>query len=660
MSLQIWLPLNGNLNNQGLSNLQFQLVNSTNTTINDNGKIGKCYNNNSNTAGGIVSTSKISLGQQHSMFCWFKFSSLMSNSSLGGTLVSTHYHSGNYGTGITIRYVSSTTGYLSVNTGNGSSRTYNTYYGTTLLQADTWYHGGFTYDGTNIKIYVNGKLEKTQSYTNMSMPENYIGLFIWSLNSQTPLNNYKLDGYLNDVRIYDHCLSQKEIEEISKGLILHYKLDDIYSEVTTMLSCNITETAYNSPISKYGYNDNSNLIKTVGNFQGKECVKIGTRTAGQQAQPYAYFGNLFTSDGTNAPAYKALSFDYYTTVPTTTWLNIYKLGSGEGTATWKTTNSDGIYSGTYTNSANAIIVKPNEWNHIEVVFHGTTSVNAEWGYCINGPTHTSNADYYFLYANIQLEQNDHVTGYGNNFHSSTIYDSSGYGNHGISISSPTSSNNTIRYKNSLLFDGTDDAIQFPYNQINPSGIFTVNLWFYKSELGSKNYETLFGGPSGFEMDTRSGSSTTLSLYMASVRGGNIFSPFALNTWYMITMVRDGINELYYVNGNLVKTIEAKSMPTGTYYIGAWNVSTSQNYKGNISDFRLYATVLTEEQIKELYNTSATIDNNGNIYSRDFIENDNLNITKTGLFQTSSIEDDDNGQASIFKTKKILGTNLYEY
>jgi len=63
--------------------------------------------------------------------------------------------------GITIKYVSSTTGYLSVNTGTGSARTYNTYCGTTLLQANTWYHGGYTYDGTNIRIYVNGVCEKT-------------------------------------------------------------------------------------------------------------------------------------------------------------------------------------------------------------------------------------------------------------------------------------------------------------------------------------------------------------------------------------------------------------------------------------------------------------------------------------------------------------------
>ena len=32
---------------------------------------------------------------------------------------------------------------------------------------------------------------------------------------------------MNDFRIYNHCLSNKEIEEIAKGLILHYKLDNI-------------------------------------------------------------------------------------------------------------------------------------------------------------------------------------------------------------------------------------------------------------------------------------------------------------------------------------------------------------------------------------------------------------------------------------------------
>ena len=40
MGLQVWLPLNGNLNNQGLSNVT---VTNNGATVDDNGKIGKCY-----------------------------------------------------------------------------------------------------------------------------------------------------------------------------------------------------------------------------------------------------------------------------------------------------------------------------------------------------------------------------------------------------------------------------------------------------------------------------------------------------------------------------------------------------------------------------------------------------------------------------------------
>lgn len=224
---------------------------------------------------------------------------------------------------------------------------------------------------------------------------------------------------------------------------------------------------------------------------------------------------------------------------------------------------------------------------------------------------------------MKMEKGDKATPYcpaiGEMTEPNVIYDSSGYGNDGLIFDPLTITTDTLKYNVATVFDGNTSAIKVPYTDIaSTDDIFTLNLWFKKNELGSKNYETLFGGPSGFEMDTRAGTATSLTLYMASTRGSN-FAQFNFGEWYMVTLVNDGTNELYYVNTELKKTIAKKPMPAGNYYIGAWQTEIKQNYKGFISDFRIYKTALTADQILELYNTSATIDNKGNVYAREVIE-----------------------------------------
>ena len=46
MSLKIWLPLNGNIENQGLADVT---ITNNGATIDNNGKIGKCYSFNGGT-----------------------------------------------------------------------------------------------------------------------------------------------------------------------------------------------------------------------------------------------------------------------------------------------------------------------------------------------------------------------------------------------------------------------------------------------------------------------------------------------------------------------------------------------------------------------------------------------------------------------------------
>lgn len=92
------------------------------------------------------------------------------------------------------------------------------------------------------------------------------------------------------------------------------------------------------------------------------------------------------------------------------------------------------------------------------------------------------------------------------FNDNIEYDVSGYRNNGTKNGVFTYDSDTPKYNTSTIFNGSDNCIKFPFNDFCTNGdVFTMNIWWKKTELGSKNYETLIGGPSGFEMDTRAGS-----------------------------------------------------------------------------------------------------------------------------------------------------------
>ena len=179
---------------------------------------------------------KVYLGKNQSMFCWVKPNVFNSSASLTG-VCGQHRYKACLNIGITFKYASNQTGYLCVNTGTGDSRTYKDYYGTTLLTAGNWYHVGYTYDGQVLNLYVNGVLDKSYNLSGLAFAPDYVYAFDWSLgdSNNDMWTDYSLSGYLNDIRMYDHTLSPKEVKEISKGKMLHWTFGNgDYNAITNL------------------------------------------------------------------------------------------------------------------------------------------------------------------------------------------------------------------------------------------------------------------------------------------------------------------------------------------------------------------------------------------------------------------------------------------
>jgi peptidoglycan hydrolase-like protein with peptidoglycan-binding domain len=82
---------------------------------------------------------------------------------------------------------------------------------TTNLVADTWTHVTVTWDGSNVKFYINGSLDRTQSDPTLVMNDGTLGFRMGA----SPVGNRYFDGGLDELRLYDGVLTPTEINELA-------------------------------------------------------------------------------------------------------------------------------------------------------------------------------------------------------------------------------------------------------------------------------------------------------------------------------------------------------------------------------------------------------------------------------------------------------------
>lgn len=249
------------------------------------------------------------------------------------------------------------------------------------------------------------------------------------------------------------------------------------------------------------------------------------------------------------------------------------------------------------------------------------------------------------YGELKLEKGSIATPWcPNNINTNIIYDTSGYCNNGTIIGNLNTTTPSPRYNCCIEhLDSCIDYIYRPYLSFLDNSGFTFSCWINPSSYSRTNNNGTYGV--GYQYILSQGrdiiTSGTDHTYGASLtmNNGKIFfvcgsgslysnTTVSIGEWAHIVGVWTGTQKKIYINGvlknsandNKIDWSEAQnSLVIGKMAYGKSSSTAHYPFVGKISDVRIYATALTDSQIKELYNTSMQIDSSGNVFARELVE-----------------------------------------
>lgn len=601
MSLQVWLPLNGNLNNYGLSNVT---VTNSGATVNDSGKIGKCYQFGQNKK--ITSVIDIH-AKPISASCWICLDSFQGSYDY---ILSLNNSGGYSDQSISVALESTTKIVFCV--GGSSGCVYNN--STTLV--GKWTHLAVTFDGSKIKGYVNG-VEVCSLNSTASLKRSNL-----TLGCRNGNEAYYTNCKLNDVRIYDHCLSPKEIKEISKGLVLHYTMDE---NVQQLNNC-FNYPTFNKSTASGGWSHWAPSGSTGSYSQNTDKTYIYNKN-----QTYSHKVSHLT--GTYYLCYQSPAFEGgFRSVQA-----IIKLEDGSHPA--------GKVS--FTHNAN-VLNKPTEYIELGDGFY----LMRKQGFKQNGSNDlvsiylANNAVVYISEA--YLENDREVCSDILNLRSTIVHDSSGYLHDGTITGNLSVANDSPRYKvSTFISNGLTNYIKTPTINIAGDAI-TVNIWIKSTnttptgsyhmpfQSNTNNYVEFSITKSGLFM---CGLYVNGTRYITNISDVNVLD----GNWHMLSVTYNGANIKRYIDGILKSTTAISGTLNCTsqlYWIGRRSTTTYAALDMYFSDIRMYTTALSDDDIKELYDTAAIIDNGHNMHCYEFVEDDVTSpmIEKNGLVKTNEFNE----------------------
>ena len=403
MSLIAWYPLDGNTEDY--------TVNQNNGTPTDitytNGKIGQAGVFNGTSS--VVSSNSIGPLNEVNISFWFKWT--------------------DYGTANTQFVIAGSAETMEVHTGgsagiNGLRFIINTHTASTLdilnaIPDAGWNHYSINYYSGFVKVFRNGiEIASRTHIVATAIPANIINI------GRRNNNSLFLNGLINDVRIYDHALSQREITEISQAKVLEYNFNN-FQEPTTNLIKNVVDMTFESTAGLHIY-DSSVITDSTFKYNGHNTYKIdpGIVTSG-----FNITSDIYIPGGT------IVNMSYYVYIPSNQVM----------TRSWEIHRHmlpDGICLGGSCHHYTSIDYTNRTWDNNspkDVWFRRDITVQAHDddlavnGYLARMFAYSSGTadDGYFYITEPQIESKAYPTEFTDSSRIGLVYDSSGYKRNGI-------------------------------------------------------------------------------------------------------------------------------------------------------------------------------------------------------------------------------------
>ncbi|CAM0063676.1 virion structural protein [Vibrio phage F86] len=599
MSLIAWYPLDGDLHDKSGNANHLSLVGSeANIASATGGKIGRCHERITyNTVDLLRSDNKILLTKEFTMTAWF-YSGGSAHTNTANGLVTLHNHVANSNPCLGLmKRTNSSEIYIGCSTGSGTGRTYNAYYGTSDLRG-AWRHLTYRYDGTKLELLVDGVIEKTQPYSSFAYTEEYLELFNWSVTNSSS-SSYRPNGKMNDVRIYDHCITDLELDEILDAKIVHLSGAPLFG-----LNLSDGHASGNHYRNSVVNNDDGTFTVTTTGDVGSWYTNSLNVTDMKSDTPYTFGVELIA---TNDPSYRDHLY----------FISYQNEGVGDGTksGTKEFITKTGYMFQSHRTTDSSDILK------LTSRIGGASDGNSYW----------------YKFARSVAVQSDTLAREPQDIQSDAVYDRSGYGNDAYldSTTAGWSSDAAVGASGYYIrpsADGHFNSIKFKNDYLATLPAFTRSLWVKTTDSA---VFLLFGGRTGNNVLNSmqiEGGVLACHLYGDSSTGTDKqvatgTSQVSDGVWHHLAMsYADGVYKTY-VDGVLEGTGENVNTNPGAAYRLMINydagASGSYEYRkmneGHVSDVRVYASELSAEKINRLSRVRASVVETGVFCASEFVE-----------------------------------------